>query len=350
MNPFDNYNLGYAPIVTNWRTRSISAENPQGRAGQGGQAASNLGLGRKGRPCLLDIAPGQTVTLAEISGTGIIQHIWLTVTDKTAAGDFVLSDLVLRMYWDGQAKPSVEVPLGDFFCNGHARRCLVTAQPVVVNPTGGYNAYFPMPFRTAARITLENQHSGAIPHLFYQITYTEVEQLPENTGYFHAQWRQARPIQAGQDFVMLETSGQGQYFGTYLAWTQLDSPFWWGEGELKFFIDDDKEFPTICGTGTEDYVGGAWSFGATYSTAYLGYPLWLEQLGKPPLHGLYRFHVPDPIRFQKRLRVTVQDIGHDGIALFERSDIVSAVTYWYQLEPQTAFPELPEANQRQPVW
>lgn len=350
MNIFDVYNLGYAPLVTNWRTRSVSAENPQGARGQGGQTASNLGVGRKGRPCLLDVPSGATVTLADIRGPAIIQHIWLTVTDKTAAGDFVLRDLVLRIYWENATQPSVEVPLGDFFCNGHARRCLVTSQPFVVNPTGGYNCYLPMPFLQAARITLENQHAGTIPHLFYQITYTEVDNLPENAGYLHAHWRRANPVAPGEDFLLLETSGSGQYFGAYFAWTQLGSPFWWGEGELKFFIDDDQEFPTICGTGTEDYVGGAWSFGATYSTAWLGYPLWLEKASQPPLHGLYRFHVPDPVRFQKRLRVTVQDIGHDGTALFERSDDISAVAYWYQLTPFTTLPPLLPAAERAPYW
>jgi hypothetical protein len=349
---YEGYNLAGLPkLRPQVKSRSLSAENPDGKPGAGGQAASNLGVGRKGRPCLENIPPGATVTLADIKGSGVIRHIWLTVTDKTVAGDFVLRDLELKMYWDDVSQPAVAVPLGDFFCNGHGRRCLVAAQPITVNPTGGYNCYFPMPFRRAARIEIENQHAGAIPHLFYQISYTE-EAVPDDAGYFCARWTRANPLKAGQDLIVLDTecAGGGQFAGAYFAWTQLGSPFWWGEGELKFFIDDDSDFPTICGTGTEDYVGGAWCFGETYSTAYLGYPLSLTAEGNPPLHGLYRFHVPDPLYFATRLRVTVQDIGHDGNALFEREDDVSAVAYWYQAKPPATSVELPPPSARAPRW
>ncbi len=345
-----NLGLGTLPLLSGAKTRSISAENPEGRPGVGGKAASNLGIGRKGRPCLRGIAAGATVTLAQVDGPAIIQHIWLTVDDQTAAGNYVLRDLVLRMYWDDEITPSVETPLGDFFCNGHARRCNIMGQPIVVNPTGGYNSYWPMPFQKSARITLENQHAGPIPELFYQITYSLLPQWPQpEMAYFHAQWRRANPIQAGQDMILLEAEGAGHYAGTYLAWTQLGSSFWWGEGEVKFYIDDDSEWPTICGTGTEDYVGGAWCFGETYSTAYLGYPFFHQEEGLPPLHGLYRFHILDPIRFEQRLRVTVQDIGHNGEALFERTDDVSSLVYWYQREPHAVFPLLLPPAARWPL-
>ena len=341
--------LANLPVLGKKRSRAITAENPTGAKGKGGQAASHLGVARKGRPCLEGVQPGETVTLAEIAGPGIIQHIWFTVADRTEAGDYVLRDLVLRFYWDGASQASVEAPVGDFFCNGHARRSNVNAQAVSVHPSGGFNCYWPMPFQQSCRVTLENQHAGPIPYLFYQVDYSEVDELPPETAYFHAQWRRTNPQPLGQDYTILETSGSGVYVGTYLAWTQLGSPDWWGEGEVKFYIDGDQEWPTICGTGTEDYFGGAWAFGETYSGIYLGYPLWEQSEGKPPLHGLYRFHVLDSIRFEENLRVTVQDIGNsDG--LFERSDDISSVAFWYQKLPQADFPALPPREERWPVW
>jgi hypothetical protein len=222
------------------------------------------------------------VELADISGAGAIQHIWMTVSDTDENGHFVLRDLVLRMYWDHELCPSVEVPLGDFFCNGFAQRCKVNSLPVAVNPTGGMNCFFPMPFRKAARITIENQHAGDIREFFYQITYALADSIPEEAAYFHAQWRRENPTVEKKDYTILDgVRGKGQYVGTYLAWAALGR-YWWGEGEIKFYIDGDREWPTICGTGTEDYAGGAWCFyekhddrvlGTTYCTPYLGYPL-----------------------------------------------------------------------------
>ena len=334
-------------FLTDAKTRSISAENPKGKKGEGGKEASNLGVGRKGKPCIT-LPQGKTVTLAEIEGPGIIQHIWVTVPDKTEKGVYVLRDLILRMYWDKEVAPSVEVPLGDFFCNGHAMRYKVNSLPIVCNPTGGMNCYFPMPFLSSARITLENQHPVDVPLFFYQITYVVLPKLPERIGYFHAQWRRENPTKISHDYTILDkVEGKGQYIGTFLALASLHR-YWWGEGEIKFYIDGDTEYPTICGTGTEDYVGGAWCFGETYSTAFLGYPLCFKQEDGPPLHALYRWHIPDPIYFEKSLRVTIQQIGHDGQSLFERSDDVSSVAYWYQTEPHIPFPEFPPAQDRWP--
>lgn len=344
-------------------TRSITAENPSGDVGAGGQAASNLGPGRKGQPCLRDVTPGSTETLAEIEGPGTIRHIWITVRDKTDAGPSVLRDLVLRMYWDGEDDPSVEVPLGDFFCNGHATRCEVNSVPIVVVPDGGFNCYFPMPFADNARITVESQHPVEIPAFFYQIDYSVGAELPEDTAYFHAQWRRENPTTCGEDYTIVdEINGRGHFIGTYFAWTAL-SDLWWGEGEVKCYIDGDDEYPTICGTGTEDYVGGAWCFNdpsksdetfpspKTYSTPYMGYPFYNngeDGQGGPPKHGLYRWHIPDPIHFNEDLRVTVQQIGHNSRELFERSDDVSSVAYWYQQEPHKSFPDFPEREERLP--
>jgi hypothetical protein len=298
------------------------------------------------------------------------------VADQTDAGHFVLRDLVLRMYWDGEERASVEVPLGDFFCNGFGARCRVNSQPIAVNPTGGMNCFFPMPFAGKAVVTLENQHPADIPSFYYQINYVLVDEIPENAAYFHASWRRENTAATGQDFTILDgVRGRGHYIGTYMAWTALDR-YWWGEGEMKFFIDGDEEWPTICGTGVEDYFGGAWSFyeydaegkfaEQTYSTPYLGYPYYSETCkrsavasGKDirpmdrvfdliPKHGLYRWHLLDPIRFEADITVRVQRIGHDTKALFERTDDVAAVAYWYQAEPHAAFPDFPPAQARRP--
>jgi len=355
------HGLAALPLLSNARTRSISAENPKGIKGSGGQYTNHLGVGRKGRPCIT-LPQGKVTALAEMEGPGIIQHIWITVTDRTAGlGDphgHVLRDLVLRIYWDGESTPSVETPLGDFFCQGHGLRCLVNSLPIVVNPTGGMNSYFSMPFRRSCRIEVENQHCADIDGFFYQVTWSEVDSLPDEAAYFHAQWRRENPTVLGRDYSILDgVKGKGHYVGTYLAWAALQR-HWWGEGEIKFYMDGDTDWPTICGTGTEDYVGGAWCFGTPYSTPFLGYVLhqnttsMLPLNGSPndcvPLHGLYRWHLPDPIRFTQDLRVTIQVIGHDHKQLFERSDDISSVAYWYQTEPHTAFPQLPAPPARWP--
>ena len=356
-------NLSTSPLVSNARSRSISAENPNGEKGQGGMAASNLGVGRKGRPCIT-LKAGDVTTLAQIQGPGILQHFWITVSDRVGAsgheGQYVFRDLILRIFWDDEETPSVEAPLGDFFCNGFGMRTNVNSIPISVNPTGAFNCYFPMPFRKSAKITIENQHIEDIGGFFYTFNYSLVDTLPENTAYFHAQWRRERSTELGKDYVILDgVKGTGQYIGTYLAWAALERN-WWGEGEIKFFMDGDTDWPTICGTGTEDYFGGAWCFmGASepesFTGPYLGYKYYKETTliektygHKVPMHGMYRWHLPDPIRFQDDLKVTIQQIGHDNKRLFERSDDVSSVAYWYQLEPHQAFPSMPPAPQRWP--
>ncbi|MCP4647316.1 MAG: DUF2961 domain-containing protein, partial [bacterium] len=198
------------------------------------------------------------------------------------------------MYWDDEEAPSVEVPLGDFFCNGHAIRANVNSMMIAVNPVGGFNSYWPMPFRKHARITIENQGKVDVSCFFFQITYALTE-VPENAAYFHAQWRRSLTSREYPEHVILDNvKGRGHYVGTYAAWTQLSNG-WWGEGEVKFFMDGDNEYPTICGTGTEDYFGGAWCFDeGTYCTPFLGYPLNRREPGEVPRHGLYRWHIMDP--------------------------------------------------------
>lgn len=342
---------------------------PDGEPGKGGIAASELGPSRKGSPCLRNIPVGATATLADITGPGCIRHIWITVDEKTTDADcFVLRDLVLRFYWDDEEEPSVECPLGDFFCCGFGRACLVNSMPVAVVPNRGFNMYFSMPFGARARITLENQHKNAISAFFYQIDYTvNDEPFDDDIAYFHAQWRRQRLTEKGRDYVVLDgVKGEGHYVGTYLALTTLER-YWWGEGEFKFYIDDDEEYPTICGTGTEDYFGGSWSFakqvnGKTveqnYCTPYLGYPYYSshDELihndyhndDCPPMRGFYRWHIPDPIRFRSNLKVTVQQIGVGHRGFFERQDDVASVAYWYQKGPHAPFPQLPSAEERWP--
>ena len=350
MQPFANLNLGLGslPLLRRYETRSISAENPRGEKGGGAKEipkadspASKLGKGWKVRPCIT-LPKNSTVTLAEIPGPGVIEYIWMTVDQKA------YRDCVLRFYWDEEKEPSVEVPLGDFFANGHGLRYNVTSLPVVVNPSGGFNSYWPMPFRKHVRIQISNDRSEDIPCFFYQITYA-LGEVAIDAAYFHAHWRRSVTLRERPEHVILDgVRGCGHYVGTALSWTQLANG-WWGEGEIKFYIDGDEEYPTICGTGTEDYFGGAWGFGETFSTAFLGYPLWRREPGEVPKHGLYRWHIFDPVRFEKDLRVTIQALGWWPDAKFQPlADDIASVGYWYQEEPHAKFPPVPGPEGRWP--
>jgi len=356
------------PFLTRGKSRAINAENPTGEKGKGGMAASPLGSSRKGSPCLRDIQPEETVVLGEIEGMGIINHIWMTVDNKTGPGDcFVLRDMILRIYWDEEEKPSVEAPLGDFFCCGFGMEYYVNSEPIVVVPARGLNSYFSMPFRKRAKIVIENQHTNPIPALFYQIDYCLYETLPEHVSYFHAKWNRQSCTVLGEDYVVVDNiKGQGQYIGTFIALSTLQR-YWWGEGEMKFYIDGDRDYPTICGTGMEDYFGGSWSFAnhdqgrmveQTYSTAHLGYPYYskCDELvvnpyhndDCPPMRSFYRWHIKDPIFFEEDLRVTLQQIGVSHNGLFERQDDVSSVAYWYQTEPHEGFAKMLSRDKRHP--
>lgn len=344
--------LGNIPLLDDAETRSISAENPTGAVGGGAHEtpetnnpASKLGKGWKVKPCI-ELQAGETRTIAEIEGPGMIQHIWITVDPK------VFRDFVLRIYWDGETTPSVEAPLGDFFCCGHALRAKINSLPIAVNPAGGLNSYWPMPFRRSAKITIENQHRDAMNGFFYQITYA-LRPVPESAAYFHAQWRRTLTTREQPEHTLLDgVTGRGHYVGTYIAWTQFSNG-WWGEGEIKFFLDDDGEYPTICGTGTEDYFGGAWGFYGPdnreepYSTPFLGLPLVRHVDNEVPRYGLYRWHIMDPIRFRKALRVTIQALGWWPNSKFQPlTDDLASVSYWYQAEPHAQFPALPDAESR----
>ncbi len=240
------------------RTRSISPENFTGAKGGGGQAtegtgaraARDLGKGWKVSPSV-GIKAGETFTLADISGAGAIQHIWMTPT-----GHWRFQ--ILRIYWDGEATPSVEVPVGDFFASGWGKHGQISSLAVAVNPGSAFNCYWTMPFRKSCRMTITNVGPKDVT-LYYQITYALTD-VPEDAAYFHAQFRRVNPLPYKSVYTILDgVKGEGHYVGTHLAWG-VNNNGWWGEGEIKFYMDGDTDFPTICGTGTEDYFCGSYNF------------------------------------------------------------------------------------------
>lgn len=351
-----NMGLGNISKLSDAVTRMVTAENVYGEKGRGGmaevsatpqadvkklgqvwggpsRASRDLGQKWKVRPCIT-LQPGKETKLMDVKGPGTIQHIWITLTDKA------YRDVILRIYWDGEKAPSVESPVGDFFCNGFKTRAKVAAVPINVNPSGGFNCYFPMPFRKHARVTVENRGTEDLQGFFYAITFA-LGEVADDEAYFHARFRRTNPLPYKEDYVILDgVRGKGQYVGTYMAWQQNNSG-WWGEGEIKFFIDGDEEFPTLCGTGTEDYFGGAWCCKETFSAPFLGYPLGTCDGLPGRRHGLYRFHIFDPVRFAADLKVTMQALGWRSEGRFlPLQDDIASVAYWYQAEPHSTFPAL----------
>jgi hypothetical protein len=349
-------NMGNLSRLSNAKTRSISPENFTGEKGKAGMArpedkgtpnvanaanaARDLGQGWKVNP-YVRIQPGQTFTMAEIDGSGAIQHIWMTPT-----GNWRFS--ILRIYWDDETEPSVECPVGDFFGMGWGEYAPLNSLAICVNPGSAFNCYWTMPFRKKCRITMENVNEKDPMTLYYQVDYTLTD-VPADAGYFHAQFRRSNPDVTSDYTIIDNVKGKGQYVGVYLA-LGVRNNGWWGEGEIKFFIDGDSKFPTICGTGTEDYFCGSYNFdrGGQYKefcTPYSG----LHQVIRPDgvyksqqRFGLYRWHIMDPIRFEKDLKVTIQDLGwrFGGRYLAQQSDI-SSVCFWYQSDPHGKFPKFP---------
>jgi hypothetical protein len=343
-----NIDLSNIYLDRDAESRSLSAENPTGEKAKGAMAdpkgegpSRELGQGWKVAPCLT-LKAGETATLMDTEGPGVIRHMWITFSNT------FYRDVIIRVYWDGQDQPSVEAPLGDFLCNSWNCRQNILALPINVNPSGGMNIYFPMPFKKHARITVENDSPNDLSGFFYTINYT-LETVPEDALYFHASWRRSNPLPYGEEYLMVEgIEGHGQYVGTFMAWQQNNAG-WWGEGEIKMYIDGDKKFPTICGTGTEDYFGGAWGFGADFTAPYLGYQ---QVVGKSGEVGarmtLYRFHVHDPVFFKSDLKVMMQALGWRSEGRFlPMQDDISSVVYWYQTLPHTPFAPLPDRNGRE---
>ncbi|WP_040616410.1 glycoside hydrolase family 172 protein [Oceanicola granulosus] len=360
-------NLGNLWRLSSARTRSISPENFTGEKGKGGMATEgtgagpsrDLGRGWKVSPSI-DMAAGETRTLAEIEGPGAIQQIWCVVSQVP------WRDCILRIYWDGQDNPSVECPLGDFFASGWNRYAQISSLAVCVNPARAFNCYWEMPFRERCRVTLENRSPDEMT-IYYQINYVLTE-VPEDAAYFHAQFRRNNPLPYMEDHTILDgVRGQGTYVGTYMAWG-VNNNGWWGEGEIKFFLDGDQEWPTICGTGTEDYFCGAYNFdvGAMdpdqknayreFTTPYAGMPQVIRPDGvydSQTRFGMYRWHITDPIRFETDLKVTIQALGWRGWRSNEErrylplQDDIASVAFWYQTLPTAPFPELPSRDDLQ---
>ena len=342
--------LGNLSRVSAAKTRSISPENFTGEKGCGGMAttgtgancARDLGQGWKISPSV-QVDPGQTFVMADIHGSGAIQQIWLT-----PSGNWRYS--ILRIYWDDQENPSVECPVGDFFGMGWGQYAQLTSLPVCVNPGSAFNCYWEMPFRKRCRMTLTNLADEGM-RLYYQVNYTLTD-VPEDAAYFHAQFRRLNPLPYQEVYPILDgVKGSGQFVGTYLAWG-VNNTGWWGEGEIKFFLDGDGEFPTICGTGTEDYFCGSYNFEnqkthqyQEFTTPYAG----LHQVIRPDgvynsqqRFGMYRWHVMDPIRFEQDLKVTIQALGwRSGGRYLPLQDDIASVAYWYQTLPTAPFPALP---------
>ena len=311
------------------------------------------------------VEPGETLTLADIEGSGAIQQIWMTVT-----GNWRFS--ILRIYWDDQELPSVECPVGDFFACGWGKYAQVSSLAVCVNPGSAFNCYWEMPFRKRARITITNIDAEQMV-VYYQINYA-LTKVREQCAYFHAQYRRTNPLPYKEVYTIADQiTGQGQYAGTYMAWG-VNNNGWWGEGEIKFYLDGDEN-PTICGTGTEDYFGGSYNFetaadpphepaprGAQspgrrdatrrqyreFTTPYVGMPQVLRPDGlyqSQQRFGLYRWHVADPIRFRKDLRVTIQALGWRADRRYlPLQDDIASVAFWYQTLPTSPFPALPEKD------
>ena len=342
------------------KTRSISPENFNGAKGAGGMAekgtgehaARDLGRGWKISPSVV-IKAHTTFTIAEISGPGSIQHIWMTPTG-------VWRNSILRFYWDDESTPSVEAPVGDFFCMGWNKYAPLQSLAVCVNPGSAFNCYWPMPFRRKCRITMENIDDADMT-LYYQVDYILTE-VPADAAYFHAQYRRTNPLPYKTDYTILDSvQGKGQYVGTYIA-IGVHNDGWWGEGEIKFYMDGDTQWPTICGTGTEDYFCGSYDFdtrkkneagveqtGYTeFCTPYTGLPQVIRgdgHYGVSQRFGLYRWHIKDPIRFEKNLKVTIQDLGwRSGGRYLPLQDDISSTAFWYQAEPHAKFPALPNKD------
>lgn len=377
-----NGSLGHLAKLTDWRSRSISSENPTGAKGGGGRdvptqnpdgtwqhsggCARELGRGWKVHPCD-SIAPGATYTIADIDGPGVIQQIWMTPAGAP------YRNMILRFFWDHQEQPSVEVPVGDFFASAFTKFDVfapITSLPVCVNPGNAFNCYWPMPFGKHCRITMENRDPKERVTLFYQVNYA-LGPVGDDAAYFHAQFRRSNPLPYGRVYTLLDNvRGKGQYVGTYMAWG-LNNNGWWGEGEIKFYLDGDIPapgsvgecvaehggdcFPTLCGTGTEDYFCGSYNFEnkATkqyqeFTTPYTGVPHIVRPNGvyqSQMRFSMYRWHITDPIHFHKDFAATIQAIGwRSGGRYLPLQDDIASTAFWYQTLPTVTFPALPDLN------
>ncbi len=320
-------------------SRSICFENPTGAPGEGGQAASKLGPTRKGKPAMT-LKAGEDVQLCDIEGPGTLRHIWMT----TSRDPNNLRSLVLRAWWDGQEHPSIECPIGDFMGTAHGKVKAYCSAVHSLGENAGMNIWLPMPFTKRARITLTNEGTKNVP-LFYQIDYTIGDKHPSDVGRLHTLFARENPTTEKQDFVLLpKRTGKGRFVGCLIGVRNMHPGQWWGEGEIKIFMDGDTEFPTICGTGSEDYV--CLSYGIQQTPfMYNGC-----NLNENNFVSMYRWHLPDPIYWEQECRITIQQIAwKNGLA--ETSDDWSTATFWYEPVPSEPLPTLPGVAERtKDIW
>jgi hypothetical protein len=302
----------------------------------------------------VEIEPGETAILLEQEGSGAIQSMWL--------GGYVGRDFILRIYWDDQDHPSVECPVNDFFASPFLLQdpkaphsgpfAQISSMMVAVNPNRALNCFWEMPFRRRCRITMQNIHPTEKRVCYYQVNYTLTD-VPDDAAYFHAQFRRTNPLPFLDPYTILDNvRGRGHYVGTSMGYG-INNGRWWGEGEIKFYLDGDKDYPTICGTGTEDYFGGSYNWEVdqqyvTYTTPYMG----MYQVVRPNglyesqhRQAMYRWHVIDPVRFDADLKVTIQALGwRDGHRFYPGMHDICSVAFWYQTLPTVPFPTLPDRN------
>jgi hypothetical protein len=360
-------------VPGNIQTRWASGENPKGEKGKGGQKNA----GRKGAPCC-SLEPGQQLILAEVIGTsGTIRRIWATIAEKTPA---LLRGLRLDFYWDGASKPAVSVPFGDFF--GHGLGRMATFQSILfTSPEGrSFNCYIPMPFKTGMKVVITNESKETLSAFYYDIDYTIGDSHDDTVLYFHACFNRQNPTTLCKDFEILpRMQGKGRYIGANIG-VRMNKDYyfnsWWGEGEVKVYLDGDTDYPTLCGTGTEDYIGTGWGQGQ-YAHLYQGCPT--ADLDKG-IYCFYRYHIADPIYFHQDIMVAIQQLGcwdphskmhlhwrgrelfkggepqvpldfsRDGgsepYGLYEREDDWSSCAYFYLDKPENSLPALEAYEKR----
>lgn len=346
------------------KSRSISFENPTGAPGEGGKAVNEqIGPGRKGSP-LKELQPGESVVLCDIKEAGTIRHIWMTgsflnfpwLEEKSMDRVKLLRSTVIRAYWDGQEHPSIESPLGDFMGLAHSKVTSYESVAHSIGEMGALNFWIPMPFAKGAKITLTNE-SNVPMALYYQIDYTVGDKHPDDVGRLHVCFRRENPTTEKEDFELLpKRIGKGRFLGAVVGVRTL-TPIWWGEGEIKVYMDGDKDYPTICGTGSEDWVGLSYGMQQTpfrYHGCNLNFKsektvkVTDQKTGEQAdlnteYISMYRWHMPDPIYWKKECRVTIQQIG---CCYFERHDDWSTATFWYEPVPSQPLPEFPNLEAR----
>ncbi|MBX3111536.1 MAG: DUF2961 domain-containing protein [Fimbriimonadaceae bacterium] len=340
------------------RSRRVSSTNRVGPDGKRNPFGKPVGdLLERSNADNYRVPPGATHVVMDEKGPGIITHMWFTFLgpgpqDWAPQGSADHQDMLLRIYYDGEPRPAVEAPLGDFFANAFGKRSEVKSLPVVVEDADSYNCFWRMPFRKSCRIEVVNQGTKNINLLYYNIDWIEKKSLPADTPYFYAQYRQEYPVEHGKDYTVLETTGKGHYVGTVLS-VRTRSPSWFGEGDEKIYIDGEKD-ASIWGTGTEDYFLSAWGLQTT-STPYFGVP-YFDHWGIVGGHtSAYRWHINDPVVFEKGIKVTFEHFGwispdenkdNKSMSWNEREDDYSSVAYWYQTGKPTFTARAPSGAAR----